>query len=69
MYVTSFRFHSKLVLEKTMNPAGHELEIHTAFFLNSLHNFFKRVFWIFSNEHLDRLHFIEFSVATRKFYI
>ena len=32
-------------------------------------NFFKREFWIFSNEHFDRLHSTKFSIATREFYI
>ena len=46
MYVTSFWFHSKLVLEKAKKPASYELPIHT--FFNILHNFFqKRVLDIF----------------------
>ena len=31
MYVTSFSFHSKLVLEKAKKPASYELAIHTVF--------------------------------------
>ena len=40
MYVTSFWFHSKLVLEKAKKPASYELAIHTV----------EIVLWIFSNE-------------------
>ena len=39
MYLTSFWFHSKLVLEKAKKPANYELAIDTIFFLNILHNF------------------------------
>ena len=50
-------------MEKAKKPASYELAIPTPFF-----KFFKRVFWIFSNEHFDRLHFTKFSKATREFY-
>ena len=50
-------------MEKAKKPASYELAIHTPFF-----KFFKRVFWIFSNEHFDRLHFTKLTVAAREFY-
>ena len=73
-YVTSFWFKikdldSKLVLEKTKKVASYELDIKTVFFTIFYMNFFKREFWIFSNEHFDRLHSTKFSIATREFYI
>ena len=53
---------------KAKKPASYKLAIHTVFFLNILHKFYKIVFWKFSNEHFE-LHFTKFSVATREFYI
>ena len=57
MYVTSFWFHSKLVLEKGKKSASYKPTAHTVFFKNILQNFFfKGEFGMFSYEHFDRLH-------------
>ena len=53
IYVTSFWFHCKLVLEKARKPACYAYCFLLIFYIN----FLKREFWIFSNEHFDRLHY------------
>ena len=55
MYVTSFRFRSKFVREKAKKSASYGLAIYNAFLKIFYMNFFRREFWIFSNEHFDRL--------------
>ena len=67
MYVTSFWFHTKLVMKKAKKPASYELAIHYITFVihkTVIHKtfiihyiiFFKKDFWIFWSEHFDRLH-------------
>ena len=64
MYVTSFWFHSKLVLEKAKKPDSYELTIHAvSFLLSESFGYFQM------NILTDRLHSTKFSIATRDFYI
>ena len=60
MYVTSFWFHSKFVLEKAKKPS-HELAIYTAFS--------KYFTYIFLKESFDRFYSTKFSKTTEEFYI
>ena len=55
--------------EIAKKPASYELAIRTIFFYIFYIHYFKRDFWILSNEHFDRRHYTKFSIVTREFYI